>query len=193
MLNLSKDKIFFFYDDCSFLKLYPYSIEHAYLLLLNQDLSSAEKIFDSLDSPRAKWAKIMVSILKGYLVESPTYFQVRNFFEIDLDFLLKNEKLEYVELLLGALDVLVYVNQEVYKYAGRVMYENKLYSAALKYFNKSKKIYYKDAELHFLLAKYYLRVNDTKEALFYINKCLSIIPDYYPARMIKQKIEETWF
>lgn len=99
----------------------------------------AAKIFSKIDSPRAKWAKILVSILNGVLEEYPTYFQVRNFLEIDLDLLLRNEKIHYVELLLGALEILSTVNQEVYKYAGRVMYVNKLYSAAIKYMNKSKK------------------------------------------------------
>lgn len=193
MLSLDKEKFFFFYNDCSGIKLLPNSLEHAYLAVLNEDLVSAEVIFSRLDSPRAKWGMVLVSILNGYMKGYPTYFQIRNFLEIDLDLLLKNEKLHYVELLLGALEILTPVNQEVYKYAGRVMYGNKLYSAALKYFNKSKKIYYNDAELHFLLARYYMRVNDCDEALFYINECLKLIPDYYPANLLKQKIEERWF
>ena len=193
MLSLNKDNFFFFYDDCSCIKLIPDSLEHGYLAVLNDDLDVAAKNFSKIDSPRAKWAKILVSILNGVLEEYPTYFQVRNFLEIDLDLLLRNEKIHYVELLLGALEILSTVNQEVYKYAGRVMYVNKLYSAAIKYMNKSKKIYYNDAELHFMLAKYYLHVNDCELALFYIDECLKLIPDYYPAHLLKQKIEERWF
>jgi len=44
-----------------------------------------------------------------------------------------------------------------------------------------------------MLAKYYLHVNDCELALFYIDECLKLIPDYYPAHLLKQKIEERWF
>ena len=70
------------------------------------------------------------------------------------------------------------------------MYENNLLSAAYNYMQKSKEIYYNDAELQFMLARYFLRVHDIEEAYFYINECLKLIPDYYPALVIKQKIEE---
>ena len=193
MSTLNKDKFFFFYDDCSALKLVPNSIEHGYLAVLDNNLDTASLIFAHHDSPRAKWAGVLICILKGFMSDMPTYFQIRNFLEIDLDFLLKNEKLEYVEMLLGSLEILAAVNQEVYKYAARVMYVNKLYSAALRYMEKSKKIYYNDAELHFLYSKYYLRVNDYKEAMYYIKECLKIIPDYYPALQLKNTIEERWF
>lgn len=192
MLTLNQDKFFFFYDDCSCVKFLPGSIEHAYLAVLNDDLETAENIFKKLDSPRAKWGRVLVCILRGFLKELPTYFEIRNFLEIDLDLFLKNEKLEYVEHILGSLEILSAINQEVYKYAARVIYINKLYSASLKYLEKSKKIYYNDAELHFLLARYYLRVNDYEEALFYINECMRLIPDYYPAIVLKEKIEEQW-
>lgn len=183
-------KLFFFNDDISSIKILPNSIEHAYLSILTEDLESAKKIFTKIDSPRAIWGAILVDIINGYLSEFPTYFQIRNFFEIDLDMLLKNEKISYVEQILGSLSILSTINQEIYKYAARVMYVNRLYSAAFKYMNKSKKIYYNDAELHFMLAKYYLHVNDYEHALFYVEECLKLIPDYYPAHLLKQKIDE---
>lgn len=186
----NEKKFFFFYDDSSSIKIAPNTIEHAYLAILNDELDVAVQIFSKIDSPRALWGKILVDILKGYLPEFPTYFQIRNFFEIDLDMLLKNEKISYVEQVLGSLDILSTINQEIFKYTARVMYVNRLYSAALKYMNKSKKIYYNDAELHFMLAKYYLHVNDYEQALFYTEECLKLIPDYYPADLMKQQIDE---
>ena len=105
MVNFSKGKVFFFYPNCSDIKIVPNSLEHAYLCLLNNDLSSAKAIFSKIDNPRGIWGTILVSILEGYMEIFPTYFQIRNFLEIDLDFLLKNEKLDYIEQLLGALDI----------------------------------------------------------------------------------------
>lgn len=190
MISSKKQKFFFFNPNITELTIRPNSIEHAYLAILNEDLKTAHKVFSSQDSPRAKWGNILVSVLIGYLDNYPTFFQIRNFYEIDLDFLLRNEKLDYVEKLLGALDIFVRINQEAYKFAARVMYENNLLSAAYNYMLKSKEVYYNDAELHFMLAKYFLRVHDNDEAYYYINECLKLIPDYYPACILRQKIEE---
>ncbi len=189
MVSSNKQKIFFFSEGKDVI-IRPNSIEHAYLAILNDDLSLAEEIFSSNDSPRARWGEILAAVLSGYVDIYPTYFQIRNFLEIDLDFLLKNEKLDYVEQLLGALEFFSGINQETYKFAARVMYENNLLSAAYNYMLKSKEIYYNDAELQFMLARYFLRVHDIEEAYFYINECLKLIQDYYPALVMKQKIEE---
>lgn len=188
LIKRMKSKYFFL--DNNRIEIKPGSIEHAYLCVLEDDLESAKTIFASLDSPRAKWGKALCSILEGYIEEYPTYFQIRNFLEIDMDFLLKNEKLDFVEQLLGGLELLSAINYETYKFAARVMFENKFFSAALKYMEKSKMLRYNDPELHFMLAKYYLEVHDDKKAYDSICECLTILPDYYPARIIKAKIEE---
>lgn len=190
MTNLKKNNFFFFYDDCSFVNILPNTIEHAYLAIINEDLVSAKEIFKSIDNSRAKWGVVLTSVLNGYLDVFPTYFQIRNFMEIDLDFLIKNEKLDYVEQLLGALEIFCTINQEAYKFAARVMFENNLLSAAFNYMQKSKELYYKDPELHFMFARYYIAVHDYEKAYLHINECLNLIPDYYPALLYKQKIEE---
>ena len=107
-----------------------------------------------------------------------------------MDFLLKNNEIDYVEQCLGALEVLSNINQEIYKFAARVMIVNKLFSAGLKYMEKSKEIFYNDPELHFMYAKYYMDISNYKNAYFYINECLNLLPSYYPAICMKEKIEE---
>jgi tetratricopeptide (TPR) repeat protein len=193
MTGLNKENFFFFSDKCSELTIVPNSLEHAYLAIINEDLQSADAVFANLDSPRARWGRSLVSILKGFMTTYPTYFEIRNFLEIDLDFLLKNNKIDYVEQCLGALEVLSTINQETYKFAARVMLENKLFSAALKYMDKSKQIYYNDPELQFMYAKYYLDAQRYKDAYFYINECLKLLPTYYPALVMKERIEEIGF
>ena len=193
MTGQNKEQLFFFIDNYSELKIAPDSLCHAYLAILKNDLEAAYIVFSHQDSPRGIWGMSLVTILKGYMTIFPTYFGIRNFFEIDLEFLLKNKKISYVEQCLGALDVLSSVNQEVYKFAARVMLENRLYTSALKYMERSKEIFYNDPELHYMYVKYYMNINKYKEAYFYVNECLKLLPDYYPAILMKQKIEEIDF
>ena len=188
------EKILFFFDDKNELPdIYPGSLCHAYLSILNDNLDEAYTIFSKNDSPRGLWGCSLTTVLKGYMTKCPTYFGIRNFLEIDLEFLLKNNKIDYVEQCLGALDVFSAINQEVYKFTARVMLKNHLYSSALKYMDKSKQIFYNDAELHFIYAKYYMDTRNYPSAYFYINECLKLLPSYYPAIVMKQKIDEIGF
>ena len=193
MTGLNEKIAFFFEDNNELPNIYPGSLSHAYLSILDDNLDAAYKIFSNNDSPRGNWGCSLVTVLKGFMTKYPTYFGIRNFFEIDLDFLLKNNKINYVEQCLGALEVFSAINQEVYKFVARVMLENKLYSSALKYLDKSKHIFYNDAELHFIYAKYYMDNHNYSNAYFYIIECLKLLPGYYPALVMKQKIDEIGF
>ena len=164
------------------------TIEQAYLAILNEDLLLARHIFETIDSPRARWGRALVGILSGYLEFYPTYFEIRNFLEIDLDLLIKNNKIDYVELILGSLEILSSINQEIYKFTARVLYENKLYKAAREYLDKSKNIFYNDPELHFIYAKYYLKIREYEQADTHIRECLNVLPDYYPAKNLYKEI-----
>lgn len=178
----------FFFSKKDNVNIKPKSVEHAYFLMLNNDLISAQAVFNSLDSPRAKWGKALVDILLGYIEIYPTYFEIRNFLEIDLDFLIKNEKIDYIEQVLGSLELLSSINQETYKFVARVMFENRLYKASREYLEKSKEIFYNDPELHFLFAKYYIKTREYDKADFHLDECLNILPDYYPAKYLQKEI-----
>lgn len=178
----------FFFTKNQDIEFKPGSIEHAYFAILDENLISAQTILESLDSPRAKWGKILVEILLGYIEHYPTYFEIRNFLEIDLDFLIKNEKISYVEQVLGSIKLLADINQESYKYVARVMFENKLFKACREYLEKSKDIFYNDPELHFLYAKYYIKTREYDKADFHLDECLNILPDYFPAKNLQREI-----
>lgn len=180
----------FFFDIKGNVSASPRTVEAGYISILNNDLIFALKNFSVIDSPRAKWAITLCQILEGKVNDSPTYLGIRNFLEIDLDFLLKNEKIEYVEQVIGASEFLSEINQEVYKYIARVMLENNFYNAALKYLEKSKELFYRDPELHYLYAKYYSLHRDYEKAMFYIDECSKILPDYYPAHLFKESLEK---
>lgn len=178
----------YFFNDNKEILFNANEIEQAYLSILGDDFDSAYKIFAESDSPRAKWGISLISILKGYIMPYPTYFQIRNFLEIDLDFLLKNGKIDYVEMVLGASEILLEMNQEAYKYIARVMFENKFYKSAKEYLEKSKNVLYNDPEMHFLFAKYYLIFKDFEKADLALDNCLKYVPDYYPAKQMQKEI-----
>ncbi len=180
--------MFFFDDKVTNSTFKARSIEHAYLAILNDDLETANAIFESLDSPRAHWGRALTSILSGCIEYYPTYFEIRNFYEIDLDFIIKNQKLDYIEKLLNSLEILSQYNQEVYKYTARVMYENKMYNSALEYMEKSKDLLFKDPELHFMAAKFYYSMQNFEQANYCLEECLKIIPSYFPAIKMKEDI-----
>ena len=180
----------YFFDNLDTKYIKPRSIEHAYLCILEDDILTANAVFETIDSPRGKWGKSITDILLGYTEKFPTYFEIRNFLEIDLNFLLKNEKIDYVEQILGSLEYLILINQETYKYTARVFYENKLYNVCRKYMEKSKNILYNDTELHFMYATYFLNSQEYIEAFEAIQECLKILPDYYPAKKMKEEIKK---
>ena len=180
--------MFFFCKDFDTKKISQRSVEAAYLAILGDELKIAQAIFESLDSPRARWGKAFVDILLGYIEDFPSYFEIRNFLEIDLDFLLKNNRIDYVEQFLGSVDLLSSINIEVYKYIARAMFENRLYKSAKEYLDKSKNIFYNDPELHFMYAKFYIKSMDYDLADKHLEDCLRILPDYYPAKMMQKEI-----
>ena len=180
--------MFFFSNDNINLNIKAGSIEEAYLLVIKDDLDNALFIFKNLDSSRAKWGIFLINILKGFFTNYPTYFQIRNFFEIDLDYFIKNNKVEYVQMMLGASQNLIIINQEIYKYVARVMFENNYYNTCKEYLDKSKEVFFNDPELHFIYTKYYMKMNSLEKALNHINECLKIVPDYYPALVLKSEI-----
>jgi len=180
----------YFFNRDTAVKFSSRSIEYAYLEIVNNNLINAQAIFESLDSPRARWGKAFVDILLGYIERYPTYFEIRNFLEIDLDYLLKNEKIDYVEQFLGSIELLAGINQETYKYVARVFFENKHFNIAKKYLDLSKSLFYNDPELQFLLAKYYIHFREYENASAHINECIKILPDYYPARILKNEISK---
>lgn len=178
----------FFFSENTNITFAPSSVEHGYFAILNDDLESAKLVFEHVDSPRGRWGRALTDTISGYIEKYPTYFEIRNFLEIDLDFLLKNNKIDYVEMLLGSVDLLADINEETYKYVARVMFENKLYKAAKEYMEKSKDVFYNDPELHFMLSKYYIHERAYLKAAFHIDECLRILPEYYPAKLLKSKI-----
>ena len=63
-----------------------------------------------------------------------------------------------------------------------------MYKVAREYLEKSKKVFYRDPELHFMYAKFYLKTREYELADYHLDECLNILPDYYPALALQKEI-----
>ena len=165
-------------------------LENAYCEILNENLEKAKELLAKIkdNNIRAHWLLIMISFIEGAVIEYPTYFELRNFLEIDLNLLIKYCKGTYVENIIRYSDYMFTINPEVHKFIGRVLYNNDLKEQAMFFLKKAKDYFYNDPELHFLLAYIYFENKDFVSAGKSINNCLCVLPEYYPAINLRNKL-----
>lgn len=166
-------------------------LEYAYALVLTGDTDKAQEVLKTIDSVRSDWLKKLIPMMKGYVMEYPTYFQIRNFLEIDLTMLIKSGRIEDAQYILGAADVFQEINSESYKFIARAMLKNGYSDMSKQYLDKSSFYYYNDVELHYLYVEYYLYKKDFENAKNAVEKCLKINPEYFPAKKTKALLDES--
>lgn len=167
-----------------------YLLELGYCALLDDDLDRASKIFKSIRKidKRANWAAFLVDLLNERFNGYPTYFELRNFLEIDINIFINSYKGDYVEKIASYADFLFTINPEVYKFIGRVFLNNDLEQYGIFFLKRAKDNFYNDPELHFLLAEFYYKHKNYLEAQKSLNSCLKILPGYFPAVNLLKKV-----
>ena len=165
-------------------------LELAYFEILADNLQEAKKLFGLIKEQdiRAVWGEYFVSMLEINATTYPSYFELRNFLEIDLNILITNGKGTYVQNILGYADFMSKINPEVYKFIGRVFYNNGLKKEGMILFERAKDAFYNDPELHFLIARAYLDAGEREKALHYTRVCQRVLPEYYPAVKLEQQL-----
>ena len=186
-----KNSLKYFFSENFEKPIYSDSLEHAYLLLLNENYLLAEEIFKQNNSSRAGWGVVLSQILQDDLKVFPSFFQISNFLEIDIDLFIKNDKtailMKKMEKYLEILDI---INCFIHQYICRVFCSIGYYKESYFYLRKSLDYFYKDLEVHFLLAKYFQIYNDICNAKSSLNECLLINNGYYPAIKLLKEFEE---
>lgn len=179
------------YSDSEFFFQNGFVLEGAYCKLFSGDAQGAKTEFSkvAMTDFRADWGKKLIGFIEGYVSDVPSYFQIRNFLEIDLNLLLQAKQPQYVENIINGADLFYSVNPESYKFIARVMLNNDFSDVALYYLKKAKDKFYYDPEMHYMLAQCYVRQGETNLAKSSIESCLDILPGYFPARKLLQKIE----
>ncbi|MCQ2789939.1 MAG: hypothetical protein MJ229_06140 [bacterium] len=173
-----------------FFKSNNFTLEYAYCQFFKGDLSNAIKEFQKISDTdiRADWAIKLIDIINHNIKSFPSYLQVRNFLEVDINLLLLAKKPEYIEEIINSSDFLYSINNEAYKLIGRTMFNNEFLDIALFYLLKAKNNFFKDPETHFLLATCYLQKGTNDLAIKSLKNCLDILPNYLPAQKLLKKI-----
>ncbi len=169
-----------------------YLLELGYCFLLSDNLKDARAAFIQAREfdKRANWALFMTNLFLNLPADYPSYFELRNFLEIDLNILIQAGKGEFVEKLISYADFFYTINPEVYKYLGRVFLNNDLEQYGYFFLMRAKDYFYNDPELHYLLAEFFFNKKDFKEAKKYAQTCLEVLPEYFPAKKMLGKIAD---
>lgn len=175
----------------SFFKHNNYVLEAAYCCIILDQFEEAKELFTKVagENIRAHWGLLLLQMLTGEISRPPTYFEVRNFLEIDLNIFILYCRGDFVEKIIRYADYLAFYNPECYKFIGRVFWANNLMPAAMFFLRKAKDKLYNDPELHYLLAYiYYYNDNDIEKCQRALSTCLEILPNYAPAVKLFDKI-----
>lgn len=162
-------------------------VEAGYCYIVLDKLEKAQEMFNLAKDydVRAKWGLLLIQMIKDDIRSFPTYFQVRNFLELDLNILILYCKGNYVEKIIRYADFMAYYNPECYKFIGRAFWANNLIPAALFFLRKAKDKFYQDPELHYLLAYiFYYNEKNIEQCKKSLNTCLEILPEYAPAKSL---------
>jgi len=185
MLTASSDdcQYFFVENNCV--------LELGYWKLLHNFPHEAGNIFMQIceNDIRAHWGVFISSLAAGQIKGYPSYFELRNFLEIDLNLFLVYYLGDYVENVVKYADWLFTINPEVHKFIGRVFLKNGFEDYGIFFLERAKESFFQDPELHYLLAEYYEEKNNILKVNEAVQNCLNILPGYFPALALQKKLK----
>lgn len=154
-----------------------------YCHFLKGEINKAKEIIKKTNESSSflNWLTFLIHFLGGGRDIFPSYLQIRNFYEQDLDMLIKTNQINNAQLILNENNFFEQVNKEVYKYSARVLFNHDYNNEAEKFLTKSLDIFFKDPETHYLLGEVYLKKNEKKLAIKEFKKAIDIPGEYMPA------------
>ncbi len=158
----------------------------AYVKFLTGELNEAKVILTLIkgSSSAVNWLLCLINIINDGITNiTPTYFQIRNYYEQDLEMLFKYRQKEIIEKILKKITHLEKYNREIYKYTARVLLNNDEACRAKKFIEKSLNISYKDPETHYIYGMIYEKLNSKEKAKEEYQKALEVSEEYNPAKI----------
>ena len=167
-----------------------YPVEAGYCCMVLDDFKKAKILFEKAKTcdMRGHWGLMLLQMLDEKISMTPTYFEIRNFLEIDLDIFITYCKGDIVQQIIKYSDFMAFYNLECYKFIGRAFWSHNFLPAAMFFLNKARDKLYNDPELHYLLAYICYTNNDISGSKKEIETCLNILPQYAPAITLRDKI-----
>lgn len=155
----------------------------SYCNFLNQNFKEAKTLLKIAKNitPAGNWLLVLINLIEDTQEEYPTYFQIRNFYEQDMEMLFLYKRLNIIEKILKRNQYLENFNKEIYKYSGRILLNNELYDISEQLLKRSLNIYYKDPETHYLLGELYIIKNNITKAKEEFTTAIKVNKDYIPA------------
>ena len=155
----------------------------AYCEFLQGNIKQAKAILltEKETSIASDWLNFLCSALQNDFSSQPTYFQIRNFYEQDVEMLFKYGRKDIVNKILRLCTIFEKYNGEIHKFNGRVLKNNGYMDFSRECLLKSLDICYKDPETHYLLGELYEEIGDIQQAKEEYQKAIDVNNGYYPA------------
>lgn len=156
----------------------------AYCCFIKGNIRETEILLKSIrySSPAVEWLLTLTEIIKGEKKKVPSFLQIRNFYEADLNMLIFYKNFDFAKTICKHIVYLACYNKEIYKYTARVLIDNNEAKAAILYLQKSIDVYYRDPEVHYMLADAYLKIGEKEKAKEEYIKSNEIANGYFPAQ-----------
>ncbi len=160
----------------------------AYCEFLSGNIENAKILLNLVQnaSPYINWLIFLTNLVEGNYTNT-TYFQVRNFYEQDLELLFFYEQNDKIEKIIQNTEYIANFNREVYKYCARVLLNNGYNKQSEIMLRDSLSICYNDPETHYLMGEVNLAKGNRQEALYQYETAIKVNSGYYPA---EQKIKD---
>ncbi len=171
-------------EACEYFNKSGYTLGCAYCNLMEEKFSEADTLLKPIkeSSSAANWLLCLTNILKDEnLTNNPTYFQIRNFYEQDLNMFFLYKRNTCIEKLINKNPYFERINREIYKYSARVLLNNNCLKTAEKLLKKSLDIFYKDSETHYMLGELYYMKKEFQKAKNEYLKANQVNCGYKPA------------
>ena len=162
----------------------------AYCEFLKGDLENVKGflLIEKESSNASNWLNNLCSILQGDFSNMPTYFEIRSYYEQDLEMLFKYDKKDIINKILHLSSLFEKYNGEIHKFNGRVLKNNGYINLSEECLLKSLDICYNDPETHYLLGELYEDKGDIQLAKKEYQKAIDVNKGYFPAYKKLQKI-----
>lgn len=159
--------------------------------ILMGDLEEAYKLFYLKENEciASSFGVVVLNVLNNNFEKIPTYFQVRCFLEIYINFFIENSLFGYAQKLIDNYGFFTNVNFETPKFIARVLNANNYNNSVHFFADRAVEVCEFDAEIYYINALVYIKEKNLKEAKKWIKKCLSFAPEYYPILKLQKEIK----